>query len=208
MKSSLVSVIIPICNGAVTIATAIQSVLDQTYQDFEILVIDDGSTDRSVPIIANFNDQRIQCFSYPNAGPAVSRNRGMKRARGEFTAFLDADDLWLPSKLDGQLHQLRANQDAVLAYGWANYVDEQYQFLCADDRPCYTGNVYQQLLSHNFIISGSNTMIRSCVFNEVGLFNESLFAVEDWELHTRIALTLKLHAFHRYWCSIGNRKIL
>ena len=182
-----ISIIVPAYNASGTIGTTLNSVLDQTFQDFEIIVIDDESTDDTKMIIAGLKDPRIQCHTFTNSGPAKSRNRGLRIARGEYTAFLDADDVWRPSKLKNQFDKLSKNQDAAFVYGWADFVDIDNRFIFPDSRPIFAGDVYKQLLIQNFIISGSNSLFRTRVLAELGGFNEGLLAVEDWELHTRIA---------------------
>ncbi|HEY9859784.1 MAG TPA: glycosyltransferase family A protein, partial [Candidatus Obscuribacterales bacterium] len=94
----LVSVIIPAYNAETTIQETVKSVLEQSLQDFELIIVNDGSTDNTLQVLDRISDPRIKVFSYPNAGAAVSRNRGFAQATGELIAFLDADDLWTPKK--------------------------------------------------------------------------------------------------------------
>jgi len=190
----LVSVIIPAYNAEQTITTTIQSVLAQTLDDFEIIVIDDGSTDATVATVEAIDDPRIQIFSYPNAGQGESRNRGASHATGEFFAFLDADDLWTPDKLErmvkaiGDTHRSEhPGQPAAVAYSWVDWVDETGQFLqrgCATTR---NGYVYEQLLLSDFIAGGSNLMVWRGAFFQVGGFNPSYPPAEDRDLWLRLA---------------------
>ena len=104
----MISVIIPLYNKETGIATALRSLLSQTYQDFEVIVVDDGSTDGSVAIVETFNDQRIKLIQQQNAGVSAARNRGIAEAKGKYIAFLDADDEWMP----GFLEEIRTLQEA------------------------------------------------------------------------------------------------
>jgi glycosyltransferase involved in cell wall biosynthesis len=108
MKTPLVSVIVPTYNYAEFIGEAIKSVLDQTIQDFEILVIDDGSTDNTKEVVLSFGD-KVRYFYQSQQGPAKARNKGIVESKGEYIAFLDADDVWLPSKLEKQVNLFRSN---------------------------------------------------------------------------------------------------
>ncbi len=184
---SIISVIIPVYNGENTIQETIQSVLNQTFDDFELIVIDDGSTDSTLKVIQSIPDSRIRVFSYPNAGLATSRNRGLEKATGEYIAFLDADDLWTPDKLEAQLKALQENPKAAVAYSWTDMIDESGQFLRPDSRASFTGNVYEKILLTCFLSNGSNPLIRKQALTEVGDFNESLTSAEDWEMWIRLA---------------------
>src|SRR5713226_4429936 len=110
-----VTVVIPVYNGANSIARAIASVIAQDFSDFEIVVVDDGSTDATLEVIRPFARQ-IRLLEQGNAGPAVARNTGIAAARGEYIAFLDADDAWMPAKLGLLVAVLRRDPSAVLAF--------------------------------------------------------------------------------------------
>ena len=116
----LISVIIPVYNAEATIKETIDSVLNQTFTNLELIVINDGSKDSSLSIISNIKDSRLKLFSYDNAGVAISRNRGIKKASGKFIAFIDADDLWTSDKLEAQLKALQSNPQAAVAYSWVD----------------------------------------------------------------------------------------
>ncbi len=182
-----ISVIVPAYNAEKTIQSTINSVLQQTWADFEILVINDGSTDFTLEKVAAIADQRIKVFSQENSGVSASRNRGMSLAQGEYVAFLDADDLWQENKLKEQLEALQNNPQAGVAYSWTDYIDESGNFLHPGEHKTLNGHVYQDILLHNFLENGSNPLIKKAALQEVGDFDESLAYGEDWELWTRLA---------------------
>jgi glycosyltransferase involved in cell wall biosynthesis len=185
-----ISIIIPTYNGEKTIRQTVDSALSQTFADFELIVIDDGSTDATLEILSQIDDPRAKVFPYPNAGvggPAVSRNRGLRHATGEYIAFLDQDDLWVPGKLEAQLKALRDNPQAAIAYSWLDYIDEEGRFLDTGSRATASGDVYERLLADCFIITSSNPLIRRQVLEEVGGLDESMNLAEDLDLCLRIA---------------------
>jgi len=186
-STPVISVVIPVYNGAKTIKETIESVLQQSYENFEIIVINDGSQDETLAVINSIKDQRIKVFSYSNAGLSASRNRGFAQARGEFIAFLDADDLWTKDKLEAQLEALQQNPQAAVAYSWTDHIDENGKFLRPASYNSCNGNVYQRLLIGNFLVSGSNTLIRTQALTKVGGFDESLNSAEDWDMWLRLA---------------------
>ena len=183
----LISVIIPVYNGAKTIRKTIESVLNQTFLDFELIVINDGSQDATLEIVDSFKDSRLKVFSYPNTGPSQSRNRGISHASGKYISFIDADDVWRADKLEAQLQVLHANPQATVAYSWTDYIDESGQFLRRGAHISVTGDVFKYLLLANFLENGSNPLICAHALAEVGGFDESLTHAEDWDMWLRLA---------------------
>lgn len=183
----LISVIIPVYNGARTIRETIDSVLSQSFSDFELLIINDGSTDNTLDVVARFSDPRIHVFSYPNAGSNPSRNRGIDFAKGDYLSFIDADDLWTPDKLEAQLQALRDNPLAGVAYSWTDCLDEKGQFLRQGPHARVSGDVLANLLLTDWIGSGSNVLIRKQTCIEAGKFDESLPNAQDWDMWLRLA---------------------
>jgi glycosyltransferase involved in cell wall biosynthesis len=177
----------PAYNAAATIERTIQSALMQTYEHFELIIIDDGSKDETVQRVQSFTDPRIRLCSYPNGGHSVARNRGIRLAEGEYIAFLDADDRWSADKLEAQLHALCRNPQAGLAYSWVDYVDITDRFLHAGTRIKLNGNAYPKLLNGNFLESGSNPLIRKAAIDRVGGFDPALRTATDWDMWLRIA---------------------
>jgi glycosyltransferase involved in cell wall biosynthesis len=187
MQSPKISIIIPAYNSEKTIQKTIQSVLNQSFADFELLVINDGSQDSTLEVVSHIKDSRIQVFSYANAGANVSRNRGLSHSRGEFVSFLDADDIWTPDKLASQLQALQKNVDAKVAYSWTDYIDENDEFLLSGTHITANGDVYEQLFIINFLENGSNPLIDKEVLILLGGFDESLSAAQDWDMWLRLA---------------------
>lgn len=183
----LISVIIPVYNAESTIRETVESVLKQSFSDFELIVINDGSTDSTVEILSQIHDPRMKVYSYPNAGPNHSRNRGLSQASGEYVSFIDGDDLWTEDKLEAQLRALQKNPQAAVAYSWTNSIDESGEFLRRGSYISWSGDVYEKLLLNDFIESGSNPLIRRQAIVEVGGFDESLPAAQDWDMWLRLA---------------------
>lgn len=183
----VVSVVLPVYNGTGTIVDTIASVLQQTLAEFELIIIDDGSTDETLDMIAQISDGRIRIFSFENKGLPASRNRGIMRSAGEFVAFIDADDLWMPEKLERQVTALIDNRSAGLAYSWTDFIDDVGEYLHHGSHVNINGLVYEQLLTLNFLDSGSSPLVRRSVFDDVGLFDESRSAAADWQMWLRIA---------------------
>jgi glycosyltransferase involved in cell wall biosynthesis len=184
---SEISIIIPAYNAQKTIQKTIESVLNQTVQDFEIIVVNDGSTDSTLDAVSQIHDPRIQVFSYPNSGAANTRNQGFEHSSGKYIAFLDADDLWANNKLELQLKALQNNPESAVAYSWTDYIDESGEFLRPGTHVTKNGNVYPALLVQNFLESGSNPLIRREAFAEVGGFDPSLLGGQDTDLYIRLA---------------------
>ncbi|NET38053.1 MAG: glycosyltransferase [Cyanothece sp. SIO1E1] len=182
-----ISVIVPVYNGEGTIKRTIESVLNQTWKDFELIVINDGSQDSTLEILDRVSDPRLRIFSYPNAGLSASRNRGFAQSSGEFIAFLDADDLWTEDKLEAQLASLLSTPQAAVSYSWTDCIDESDQLLRRGGYITLNGDVYKELLVVNFLANGSNPLIRRKALAEIGEFDETLTAGEDWDMWLRLA---------------------
>ncbi len=188
----VVSVIVLVYNLEQTIGQALESVRAQTVQDLEIIVVNDGSTDRSREIISAIADERIKLFTYENGGIAVARNRGLQQVTGQFVAFLDGDDWWTADKLEYQLAALREHPEAVAAYSWSYFTDADGQVLYPQTPVRYSGDVYADLLVSNFLLSGSNILVRKPAMDAAGEFDADLVAAEDWYSWLKLA---KLGAF-------------
>ncbi|MBD2730342.1 glycosyltransferase family 2 protein [Nostoc sp. FACHB-892] len=182
-----ISVVIPAYNAEPTIKKTIESVQKQSFSDFEVIIINDGSIDRTLEIIHSIDDSRLRIFSYQNGGLSVARNRGISHATGEFIAFLDADDLWTSDKLELQLAVLEQHPEVGIAYSWTYFMNEKENCLFPGSPLFYEGNVYRDLLIKNFLSHGSNPLIRKEVIESVGEFDTQLSHFADWDYWLRIA---------------------
>lgn len=191
MNDKLVSVVIPVYNGERYLENAVRSVLAQTYRKFEIVAVDDGSTDGSRRILELYRDY-IRICEQPNSGVGVARNRGILEARGEYVAFLDQDDWWLPEKLAAQIEELERTK-AGLVHTRTLYFDEQNQVFTEGLDPTanpakYVGWCYGELLFGNAICN-SSVMVRRELFARIGLCDVRIEgnSVQDYDLWLRLA---------------------
>jgi glycosyltransferase involved in cell wall biosynthesis len=185
-----VSVVIPTYNAAELLPEAVESVLEQTYEDFEIIVVDDGSTDETPDVMGTYTED-VRYIRKENGGSASARNRGIREARGEYVAFLDADDRWRSTKLEVQMREHAANPALAWSYSEAHLVDHEtgeVLFRKSQTRPRYGGDILRKLLRGNFV-TPSTVLVERSVFDDVGTFDESSLhrISEDWDLWLRIA---------------------
>lgn len=175
-----VSVIIPVYGAEKYIAATLQSVICQTYKNLEILVIDDGGLDRSIEICKQFKDPRIKIITQKNRGLAGARNTGIRHAQGDYLAFLDADDLWLPEKLEKHIEHLEKSPLVGISYCCSAFINEAGTPLGIYQTPKLTNITIPNLLCRNPISNGSAPVIRKEVFEEIK-FQENLYgAIEDF----------------------------
>lgn len=184
-----ISVVIPAYNAEKYIEETLDSVRAQTFSDYEILVVDDGSTDRTVQIASGYDG--VQLLLQKNRGAAAARNTGIRAARGAYVAFLDADDIWFPSKLEKQVAHLRAHPLTEWTYTDALVFDEATRrTICRIGKRIHLheGDILQPLLLRCFIASATPVVKRS-VLVDAGLFDETRQrrVIEDWSLWLRIA---------------------
>jgi glycosyltransferase involved in cell wall biosynthesis len=184
---SKISIIIPTYNSASTIEETIASVQQQSFTDWELIIIDDGSQDNTVNVVQNIAEPRLKLFVYENGGVAVARNRGIAKAQGEFISLLDADDLWTSDKLELQLKALKDNPEAGVAYSWTNPIDEQGKILFLGSRPVCEGNVYGELLQTNFLSNGSNILSRREAIESIDGFPTDFPTASDWDFYLKLA---------------------
>lgn len=191
-ESPLVSVVVPAYNAEKWIGHTIASAVAQSYRHLEIIVVNDGSTDRTAVIVedAAIHDCRIRFFSNPNRGLSLTRNFGIDRARGDLIAPLDADDLWHPDKIARQVEVLQSSPPEVgLVYCWVVEIDEG-DFIIPPVRkgPIAAGNVMAAVVaSAGMITSGSNPLVRRSYLAAVGGYDPNFQFCEDWKLQLSFA---------------------
>lgn len=202
-----VSVIIPTYNRSSLISAAIGSVLSQTYIDYELLVIDDGSTDATAEIVRGIQSDKLRYVYQENLGRSAARNHGIRLAEGEYIAFLDSDDLFTPTKLAEQVRFLDNNADYGLVYSYAMTVDENGNHL----QECYyegnlSGYIYPQMLFlKNNVITTPTVMVRAQILAETGGFDETMDICEDLDLWCRIARRHNVMQLQQHLAIIGIR---
>lgn len=195
----VVSVIIPSYNRGYCIAQCIRSVLNQTFTDFEIIVVDDASSDDTRAQVLSIADARIHYLAHEaNQGGAVARNTGIRIAQGEFVAFLDSDDHWQPDKLEKQIAMLRwLGPTWGLSYTWLSCVDDAGTEILRIN-PEIEGECFEEMLVSNFIGSFSNIVVRKSLLIEVGALDESFRSCQDWDLFIRLTRRASVHCLREY----------
>jgi glycosyltransferase involved in cell wall biosynthesis len=187
VNQPLVSVVIATYNMADYLPFAIRSALDQTYPSIEVLVIDDGSTDKTADAVAPYlSDSRVRCYAQPNGGQAVAKNRGIRESSGEYIAFLDADDLWAADKLEAQMPLFAASRATGVVYSAFAYIDEKGDRLPGTPGTLHRGRVCGHMLISNFVGFGTSVVKREC-FDRLGLFNEQLRMGIDYDRWLRFS---------------------
>lgn len=201
MNKPLISVIIPTYNSIKTLGETLNSVIKQTYRPIEVLIINDGSTDDLLNFVKPFLDQYsfIHIISQENRGLAATRNTGINYSRGDFLAFIDADDIWLPEKLEKHAEHLLNNPSVGVSFSPAFFIDEFSAPIFYKTKPPLTNISSSDILFFNPVGCGSTPVIRKKVFNDIAyideknnrrcFFDENFRQSEDIECWTRISLT-------------------
>jgi glycosyltransferase involved in cell wall biosynthesis len=182
-------VIMPAYNAERTIGVALESVLSQSFEDFELIIIDDGSSDATKDVVRASSDSRIRCVSTQNGGVSRARNRGLSLASGELVAFLDADDVWYRTKLKRQVETMAARPSVGLCFTSAELVDDQLRKIGEDCARRHEDFCEALLLIGNVLpASGSSVMARRSLVTAAGGFDTGLSQCADWDLWLRLSL--------------------
>ncbi len=186
-----VSVVIPTRNRAHLLSSSLAGALAQRDVDVEVVVVDDGSTDKTAAMLAAFDDARIRVVhtAVPGSGPGVARNTGIAKSRADWIAFLDDDDLWAPDKLRAQLRAVTAAERRWVYAGWVTVEERGQRLEVIAARPPMSPEQVRELLPYRNVIGAgpSNVMVRRDLLDEVGPFDESLPHMEDWDMWIRLA---------------------
>ncbi|MEM7713899.1 MAG: glycosyltransferase family A protein [Cyanobacteria bacterium P01_A01_bin.68] len=183
-----VTIVLPAYNASEYLAETINSVFSQTYKDFELLVIDDGSTDNTRDIVNDFcqRDSRIRLISQENQGVSVARNNGIKMAKGKYIAFLDSDDLWVPNKLARHVEHLQANPKLGLSFARVEFLSFDGKSTGNYSNPRMINISAKDLYEENAAVTPSNAVISRTALEQVGGFDGELSGAADAELFLRL----------------------
>jgi glycosyltransferase involved in cell wall biosynthesis len=207
-----VSVVVPTYNRSELLMSALESIRRQTFRPIEIVVVDDGSTDGTLNIIrewAAVNEAPgafvVRCAKQENQGPNAARNRGILESRGEFIAFLDSDDRWLPEKMEKQISVLDSNADIGGVYCGLTNIDlitgEEFP---SEPRSYPQGNLLQKLLVHDVTEATSCWVVRRVCFSKVGVFDIELPARQDWDMWIRLSAEYRIGCVPEVLVEMGN----
>jgi glycosyltransferase involved in cell wall biosynthesis len=191
-----VSVIIPTHNRSERVVRAVQSVLDQSFKDLEILVVDDGSTDDTEARLVPYGTSITYMRQSANRGVSAARNKGIENSNGTWIAFLDSDDYWLKDKLRFQMKFLRRTPDAVACQTEEIWIRRGRRVNPKKIHKKPSGEIFQHSL-RLCLVSPSSVILKRCVFDEIGLFDETLEAAEDYDLWLRISCKHPIHLINR-----------
>ena len=192
-KQPLVSVVIPTYNRMDTIERSVKSVVDQTYKNIELIVVDDGSADNTLEIIKCMNIENIVILRQNHQGANAARNLGIKQAKGEFIAFQDSDDEWLPDKLERQIVYMLRNRLEVCYCPFYLYGEEYNGIPYSDyrDKEKYEQNLLEVLRIGN-VVSTQTLVIHKNILSDVGVFDEEMPRFQDYEYVVRIIQKKKI----------------
>ncbi|HVJ52770.1 MAG TPA: glycosyltransferase family A protein [Aliidongia sp.] len=185
---TLVTVIVPVYNRTSELRRALRSILQQSYQEFEILVVNDASTEDIAAVVAEFDDSRIRLISKPvNEGAAAARNTGIAMAQGHWVAFLDSDDEWLPNKLEAQIAQLATRPDGARISCTGYVILHLQERRAREFRPRAKDGLSRALVWGCNLSPGTTLVAERSCFDEIGLFDVTLRRFEDWDWLMRYA---------------------
>lgn len=206
-RTPTVSVVIPTFNRATFVSEAVASVLKQSYQKFELIVIDDGSTDSTAEIVNSFKDQRLIFIKQENRGRSAARNRAIALSRGTFITFLDSDDVYLVDKLERQVHFMESHPDIAMTYTSALCMNESGDLFPEKYEATVCRRSREDIAFYlPSTITLPTVMVRREVFDSVGGFDESMSRFEDTDMWRRISRCHRIEAIQEYTCKLRTHR--
>ncbi|RYE05563.1 MAG: glycosyltransferase [Rickettsiaceae bacterium] len=200
-QAPMVSIILPTYNREHFIGEAISSVLSQNYHNFELIIVDDGSTDKTHDIVSTFKDSRIKYYYQHNKGRSSARNLALSIACGEYIAFLDSDDLYLKNKLVIQVEYMNNHPETSMIYTSARYIDEEGRLSGFGYNAIVSGFIYRHIAFFLPVtITLPTVMVVKNVFQKVGIFDENMHRFEDTDMWRRISKHFKIDALPTVTC--------
>jgi len=198
-----VSIILPTHNRSHLLVRSVGSVLSQTFQNYELIVISDGSTDNTDQIILNFHDSRIIYLKHETSkGASAARNTGIHKSKGKYIAFLDDDDEWVSNKLSMQIPVIRNSDPKVgLVYTWSKYFNNNNEII-QYHKPVLKGNVFLHMLEKQAIGSCPSIIIKRCIIDDIGLFDISLPRGNDGDYWRRISYKFEVDFVPRFLVNV------
>lgn len=189
------SVVMPAYNVAPFILESVQSVLGQTFRDLELIVVDDGSHDGTADQLLSVKDSRLQIIRQANGGSSSARNSGIEFGTGEYIGFIDADDLWLPNKLEAHISFLERHPEVDLTFSRSELIDEDGKATGRTSARVSGGVSFKDLLTENVVNNGSAVVMRRKALDQAGHFDAELKACVDWDLWLRVAMLRPSNTF-------------
>jgi glycosyltransferase involved in cell wall biosynthesis len=193
-KEQSVSVVVPAYNARRTLPATVASIESQTVRPLELIVVDDGSSDDTAEVARSTGASNLRVIPQPNAGHAAARNTGITAARGRYVAFLDADDLWLPAKLERQLDAINRDPEIRALHTGAARIDDELRLLWTEPCGHSEDQLWDTLYFRNLPALMSTLMVERELLDEVGGFDPSLVILQDWDIAIRLAQKGQLHS--------------
>jgi glycosyltransferase involved in cell wall biosynthesis len=189
MKNPEVSIIVPIYNGSAYLSETLNSLLSQTFTNFELLAIDDGSTDASSDIVRSLNDKRVRLISQNNGGLCRTLNRGVAEAQAPYIARCDQDDISFPYRLERQLQIMKDHVEAIGLFTYSTKFGRKRQWSNADKMVMVSGELKRFEPMADGCILGSTMLVRTDALRSIGGFRQEYYPVDDWDLELRLVQT-------------------
>lgn len=187
MNSPEITIIVPICNGATYLSETLNSLLSQTFTNFELLAIDDGSTDASSEIVRSFKDDRVRLIRKENCGLCHTLNRGIAEARASYIARNDQDDISVPQRFDRQLKVMKNHPEAIALFAYNTKFGGKHHWSNADKLTISIGELKQYEPMKDGCLLGSTMFARTATLKSIGGFRQPYYPVDDWDIECRLA---------------------